>query len=482
MSSQIYSAPVPQNASQADMMDIARKKKIAEMLMQMGQRQQDPNQMAGRTIVPISPLAALAPILQTGAGVYADKQADTQAAGVATRQQKLLGDWLQNMPQQDELQPVMPFGGFKDPNNQQGYNQAQQATNDELNRRKLGWALQGQQLGGAGAEIGTKMATDALKTPDAYTLSPGATRYDGNNNPIASVPKDPNAHTGSQSPLVQAYNIAKDQGYKGSLLQFQKELSNAQANYPYTVAQINGVPTLVDRTTGQPIGGGGLMPNSPAPQPAGAATQPVTGATPISPPAMAPRTIPLTTLDQQGAGENEVKRQQAEGSALGEAQGKIAGGIQTKGANADVVTSLLDEAGSLIPKATGSRIGSGVDAVEGIFGATNEGAKSIASLKVIQSGLMANMPRMEGPQSDRDVQMYREAAGQIGDPNVPNELKQAAVDTIRSIQQKYQQRAAGAGAPAAVGVPTPGGQQPEQTATGPNGQKIVLRNGQWVPM
>jgi len=54
---------------------------------------------------------------------------------------------------------------------------------------------------------------------------------------------------------------------------------------------------------------------------------------------------------------------------------------------------------------------------------------------------MTNMPRMEGPQSDADVKLYRDAAGQIGDPTVPASIKKAAVGTIRQLQEKYKERA-----------------------------------------
>ena len=43
------------------------------------------------------------------------------------------------------------------------------------------------------------------------------------------------------------------------------------------------------------------------------------------------------------------------------------------------------------------------------------------------------MPRLEGPKSDRDAQLYREAAGKIGDPTVPKETKQAALKQIQEI-------------------------------------------------
>jgi hypothetical protein len=106
---------------------------------------------------------------------------------------------------------------------------------------------------------------------------------------------------------------------------------------------------------------------------------------------------------------------------------------------------MLDIADPLIEAATGSVAGAGRDKLAAAFGVAPQGAQAIAQLKVLQAGLMTNMPRMEGPQSDRDVQLYREAAGQIGDPAVPRDIKKAAVNTIRAIQERYKERAASLG-------------------------------------
>lgn len=116
--------------------------------------------------------------------------------------------------------------------------------------------------------------------------------------------------------------------------------------------------------------------------------------------------------------------------------------------------SMLTEAEKLIDKSTGSLGGTVVDAVTGSVGYSTEGAKAAAQLKVLQAGLMTNMPRMEGPQSDRDVDLYREAAGKIGDPMVPNETKKAAVQIIRTINEKYASRGKGQTQPTAPEIPT----------------------------
>lgn len=154
--------------------------------------------------------------------------------------------------------------------------------------------------------------------------------------------------------------------------------------------------------------------------------------------------------------------------------GKVAGeteGITTvkKPQQGKDTLSLLNDVDSLITNATGSMIGAGRDAVAGAFGHATPGAAATAKLKVIQAGLMANMPRMEGPQSDKDVALYREAAGQIGDPTIPADMKKAAVETIRIINRKY----------VAQGQP---GQSFQEGATRTNrrtGEVQVFRGGQW---
>jgi hypothetical protein len=99
--------------------------------------------------------------------------------------------------------------------------------------------------------------------------------------------------------------------------------------------------------------------------------------------------------------------------------------------------TVLDEADNLIGKATGSYLGAGVDQAARVFGGATGGDKAIAQLKVLEGNLMMNQPRMEGPQSDKDVLLYRQNAGQIGDPTVPNSIKKAALKEIRKITEKY---------------------------------------------
>jgi hypothetical protein len=56
--------------------------------------------------------------------------------------------------------------------------------------------------------------------------------------------------------------------------------------------------------------------------------------------------------------------------------------------------------------------------------------------------------------------MYKQAAGQIGDPTTPNSIKLAAIETVRKIQARY------AGGGQQTGGATGGGEQPS-AAPGP---------------
>lgn len=104
---------------------------------------------------------------------------------------------------------------------------------------------------------------------------------------------------------------------------------------------------------------------------------------------------------------------------------------------ANNILPLINQASELISGATGSMVGAGYDATIKAFGGAPKGAQNVAKLKVIEGALMMNQPRMEGPQSDKDVALYRQMAGQLGDPTVPAPIKAAALDQIRSLNEKY---------------------------------------------
>jgi len=111
------------------------------------------------------------------------------------------------------------------------------------------------------------------------------------------------------------------------------------------------------------------------------------------------------------------------------------------------VQGVIDQARPLVDVGTSSYLGAGMDQAGRFFGGSNKGADAIAKLRALEGSLMMAQPRMEGPQSDKDVALYRQMAGQIGDPTVPASQKKAALDTLDQLSQRYAPKTAADAAP-----------------------------------
>ena len=151
-------------------------------------------------------------------------------------------------------------------------------------------------------------------------------------------------------------------------------------------------------------------------------------------------------------------------------------GATAKVTDAQDVLSLLDQALPLVEKSTGSYAGVGMDQAARVVGQSTEGSRAAAQLKVLEGSLISKMPKMSGPQSDKDVLLYKQMAGQIGDPTIPKDQKVAAMQTIREINERH---AGGNQKPA--GAMSPEDSQAREWATknpnDPRAKKIMQRLG-----
>jgi hypothetical protein len=86
--------------------------------------------------------------------------------------------------------------------------------------------------------------------------------------------------------------------------------------------------------------------------------------------------------------------------------------------------------GGLIETATGSGAGALRDVAKGFFGVATEGSVAIGALKPIYDMVLKMVPRFEGPQSEKDVVSYQDAAGNLANPNTPTATKLAAAKEI----------------------------------------------------
>lgn len=99
--------------------------------------------------------------------------------------------------------------------------------------------------------------------------------------------------------------------------------------------------------------------------------------------------------------------------------------------------TLIDTARQLLPQASSGAVSSAFNQGVGVVGVSTKAAQADAQLKIISAQLVAGVPRFEGPQSDKDIQQYREAAGNVADSSIPYQTRLAALKTMEDLQNKY---------------------------------------------
>lgn len=85
---------------------------------------------------------------------------------------------------------------------------------------------------------------------------------------------------------------------------------------------------------------------------------------------------------------------------------------------------------------TSSGVGAFIDKVAATTGFSTESGNLAASLDSLGAWMTSNVPRMQGPQSDKDTLLYRQMGGIVGDRTQPIEARMAALDTVEKIMQR----------------------------------------------
>ena len=89
-------------------------------------------------------------------------------------------------------------------------------------------------------------------------------------------------------------------------------------------------------------------------------------------------------------------------------------------------------------KPTGSGVGAAVDFLGGLVGMSPAGSVQAQQLEAVGGALTSKMPRMEGPQSDKDTMLYKQMAAMVGDRTVPVDRRKAALQTVKELWAKYE--------------------------------------------
>lgn len=115
---------------------------------------------------------------------------------------------------------------------------------------------------------------------------------------------------------------------------------------------------------------------------------------------------------------------------------------QQKIVDANSVVDLTGQARNIMQagNATGSMTGAMRDKMTSAIGMSTDSSKASAQLAAIGGALVSKQPKMSGPQSDKDVLLYQQMAGRIGDSSVPLGDRMAALEVVERINKKYVQQ------------------------------------------
>jgi len=143
----------------------------------------------------------------------------------------------------------------------------------------------------------------------------------------------------------------------------------------------------------------------------------------------------------------------------------------------DQILEYSKTAEKLLPVATGSGVGAAVDAAGRLVGVSSKSSEAAAKLRTLSGWLVSNVPRMEGPQSNVDVQNYQKMAGDIGNERLPIAERQAALTALVGLIKTQKDLNSQVISGKIQSVYTPG-QQPQEQAPAAQRYKVTVKGQQ----
>ena len=368
--------------------DISRQRDLAKMLLQRGMADNLQGQMVSGRYVGASPLQGIANVYASYKGGQMAKEADRKQAELAQmlRQQGALEsqDILSLMRGRQAVPEVIPQG--------------QTLLDDQ------GMPTYGAQRAVAGV---------APDLEAAYAKSVGARTTQGQ----ALAPLLAKQLMPDLTPEEKRYKAARADGsFKGGFNDFLNQLTEKdKANLAIERAKLADQGIFVSG-----VSSGGGMPSSGASMGGG---RQVTGDAKYMPANMPVYQFDPSLTNQQN---RELQAQFAKDNQKNVKNARDAfGSIK---AVSEILRTNDPSSGFFENVITGTRE---------MFGGGGKQSQADAKLKVLGQKLVQQVPRFEGPQSDKDVASYQAAAGDIGNPNRPIAARLAALQTLVDLNKKY---------------------------------------------
>ncbi len=385
--------PVGFTGYEPELQDITRQREMAKMLLQQGMNQNDmQGQMVSGRFVGASPWQGIAKLYQAYSGRELTKEADRKQAELiealrkaGVEESKDILALARGTPEQTTYGagaegPTMSVTPATAPDLEAAYTKA-----------IGGRSPQAQAL--AGLLSKQLMREPKWEMKGIYNEKTGATdlyQYDANStDPMKTMKK-----VGTEKPALSAKDVA--------------ELRDKGITLPFPAG-------------GQGGGGGGGVSY-------GGASSPQQFMVAPNERKFIPSTIPTYQYDPSLSPEQNRKL-----------QGEFAAETQKNIKNAKNSYDTIKTAAEIFSTGAPSS-GRGENIITGtreFFGGGGETSKADAQLKVLASKLTMQVPRFEGPQSDKDTAMYQAAAGDVANPNIPIPSRMAALQTLVDINKRY---------------------------------------------
>lgn len=401
--------PVGFTGYEPELQDITRQREMAKMLLQQGMNQNDmQGQMVSGRFVGASPWQGIAKLYQAYSGRELTKEADRKQAELiealrkaGVEESKDILALARGTPEQTTYGagaegPTMSVTPATAPDLEAAYTKA-----------IGGRSPQAQAL--AGLLSKQLMREPKWEMKGIYNEKTGATdlyQYDANStDPMKTMKK-----VGTEKPALSAKDVAELRD-KGITLPFPAGGQGGGGG--------GGVSYGGGAVSATPMGGG--QTNYVAPQGGGQVRQTTGGV--INQPSMSTYQYNPSLSPAQNR----------------ELQGKFVADMEKNIKNAKESFSVIKDAADIfntgMPTSGGLKnIGTGIAE---FFDIPTQAADADARLTILGEKLTAQVPRFEGPQSDKDTASYRAAAGDLGNANKTINTRMSALKTLIDLNKKY---------------------------------------------